>query len=161
MAFANVGRMDSLHLEAALVAAGPLAKAYERLWASIWAQPYVSAAVLELCRLRVARLRGADCELQARHPSAQAPDFSEDKAQAVIAGQITAARGFTPAERAALEFAELHAIDANMITDELADEVKKHFGEKGLVALIEALGVIDGRIRVGQILTQLQSGSAS
>ncbi len=159
---ASVNReTHSLGLQEALVAAGPLAMAYERLWTSIWTQPYLSAQLLELCRLRVARLRGADAELKVRHPSAQQAGLSEDKVQAVIGGQITAARGFTPAERVALDFAEMHAMDASLISDELADDVKTHFGEPGLVALIEALGVIDGRIRLGQIFSQMPSGSAS
>ena len=41
------------------------------------------------------------------------------------------------------------------ITDELAAAVKTHFGEAGPLALIAALGVIDGRIRLGMLLGPL------
>jgi hypothetical protein len=39
--------------------------------------------------------------------------------------------------------------------DELADGVKRHFGEAGLVCLIEALGFIEGRIRLALMFTAL------
>ncbi|MGD9598223.1 MAG: hypothetical protein AB7G76_11615 [Steroidobacteraceae bacterium] len=49
----------------------------------------------------------------------------------------------------------IYGQDPQAITDELAGAVKAHFGETGLVALIEALGVIDGRIRLAMMLGAL------
>ncbi len=54
-----------------------------------------------------------------------------------------------------LEFAEIYAQDPGALTDELADGVKRHFGEAGLVCLIEALGFIEGRIRLALMFTAL------
>lgn len=111
---------------------GEMARRHEALWQAVWQQPYVPVRVLELCRLRLAKLHGATRELQ------------------------THAEGATSAaERAALEFAEIYGQDPQAVTDELAAAVKTHFGEAGLVALIEALGVIDGRIRLGMMLGPL------
>ena len=44
--------------------------------------------------------------------------------------------------------------------DELADGVKRHFGEAGLVCLIEALGFIEGRIRLALMFTALGAVTA-
>jgi len=41
------------------------------------------------------------------------------------------------------------------IPDDVADEVIKHLGQSGFVALIEALGFIDGRIRVALIYSRM------
>lgn len=65
------------------------------------------------------------------------------------------------AEHAALEFAEVYGQDPEAITDQLAAAVKAHFGEAGLVALIEALGMIDGRIRLGMMLGPLLAAESS
>jgi hypothetical protein len=111
---------------------GEMARRHEALWQAVWQQPYVPVRVLELCRSRLAKLHGAACGLQTR------------------------AEGATSvAECAALEFTEIYGQDPQAITDELAAAVKTHFGEAGLVALIEALGVIDGRIRLGMMLGPL------
>jgi hypothetical protein len=106
--------------------------------------------VLELCRLRLARLHGlAAAESQARAP------VDAGKRAAVLAGSYARDDRVSPAERAAIEFAEVYAMDAQAITDELAAGVVAHFGEPGLVALIEALGFIDGRLRLARMLPHL------
>ena len=77
------------------------------------------------------------------------------KRAAVLAGSYTRDDRVSPSERAAVEFAEVYAMDAQAITDDLARGVVAHFGEPGLVALIEALGFIDGRIRLARMLGPL------
>lgn len=135
-----------MHLDSTAVATvlsrsgSELARRHEALWQAVWRQPHVPARVLELCRLRLAQLHGATGELRAQPPSGVRADLKGARSSA---------------ERAALEFAEVYGQDPQAITDELAAAVKAHFGETGLVALIEALGVIDGRIRLGMMLGPL------
>lgn len=135
-----------MHLDSRAVTAvlnrsgGELARRHDALWQAVWRQPHVPAGVLELCRLRLAQLHGATGELQAQPPSGVRADPRGARSSA---------------EYAALEFAEVYGQDPQAITDELAAAVKAHFGEVGLVALIEALGVIDGRIRLGMMLGPL------
>jgi hypothetical protein len=52
-------------------------------------------------------------------------------------------------------------MDAQSIGDEQADEVKAHFGEPGLVLLIEALGCIDGRIRTARCLRDIATHTSN
>jgi len=77
------------------------------------------------------------------------------KRAAVLAGSYARDDRVSPAERAAIEFCEVYAMDAQAITDGLAAAVVEHVGEPGLVALIEALGFIDGRMRLARMLGPL------
>ncbi|PLW81572.1 hypothetical protein CWI75_15190 [Kineobactrum sediminis] len=117
---------------------------FEQLYASFWELPQLPAQTLELCRLRLAQLHRshADFELQ-KYPLASA---KRDSLKDWHRGEL-----FTAAERACLEFTEIYAMDCRNITDEQATAVKQHHGEVGLVALLQALGVFDGVIRLGLI----------
>lgn len=148
--------LDGCSLTATLArSGGELARRHEALWQAIWEQGHVPATTLELCRLRLARLHGAAREFEASPPLGPPAGVDSGKIAGVLAGRWTREPCFSPAECAALEFAEIYGQDPQAITDELAEEVKTHFGEAGLVALIEALGVIDGRIRLGMMLGAL------
>ena len=133
------GEFDSVLAELPDIAA-----AYRRLYDSLWQQPYLPGEVLECCRLRLAMLHASahDCT---RH------DFplSEDK-RTHLAGW-PAHPAFEPGERACLGFTEVYAMDAQALTDELAEQVKQHYGDAGLVLLIEALGIFDGMARLNRL----------
>ena len=82
--------------------------------------------VLDLCRQRVeALLRGA--------PRASATDL-------------------TDAQRACVTLAEQFVLDPHGVTPQQRTAVTEHFGEAGLVALVEALAVFDGFTRFRSIL---------
>jgi alkylhydroperoxidase family enzyme len=66
---------------------------------------------------------------------------------------------FSTAERACLAFTEVYAMDAQALTDTLAADVKTHFGDAGLVLLVEALGILDGMTRLS-LLWQLPAHTA-
>jgi alkylhydroperoxidase family enzyme len=150
----NTTAISSDRLGPLLDAGGEMARAFEQAYESIWQQPHLPAAVLELCRLRLARMHGATAEIDA------APRVAIDAAKraAVLNGNYSRDDRVSPAERAVVEFCEVYAMDAQAITDELAAGVVAHFGEPGLVALIEALGFIDGRMRLARMLGPLLQG---
>ena len=142
----------SLTLGDALAAAGSPSVAFESMWQALWTQQRVPASLLELCRLRLAQLHGATAELEVQHPTAKVPAA---RRASVIAGRFTADGQFTPGEVAVLSLAEVYAQDPAAITDTLADDVKAAYGDAGLIVLIEALGFIDGRIRMARIANTL------
>lgn len=135
---------DAHSVAAALASGGALARDYEAAWSAIWTQSLLPAQLLELCRLRLARFHGARTEMAARNEASPA----QEKIDALIDGSYFQDPSFSEAERAALEFTEIYAQDPAAISDELADAVKQHYGEPGLVCLVQALGFIDGRIRL-------------
>lgn len=140
----NNQQFTSPNLGQALAAGAAMTVEYERVWDAIWRQPYVPAAVLELCRLRLAQLLGASTELTAQPGIAIDPA----KVDVLLNGDYSRDAGFSAGELAALEFTEIYAQDPQALTDELADNVKRHFDDPGLVCLIKALGFIEGRIRL-------------
>jgi alkylhydroperoxidase family enzyme len=115
---------------------------FQALYASFWKLPQLPATTLELCRLRIAQLHNSDLDWQMQ-------EAEVSPAQRAELRRWPDSPHFSAAEHACLALTEVHAMDAGAITDEQADAVKQHFGEVGLVALLQALGVFDGMIRLG------------
>lgn len=128
-----------------------IAVAFESLYQALWTQPHLPAETLELCRLRLAQLHQCAVDLQ-RQECAIAPD----KLQQLKNWPTDS--NFSDAERSCLAFTEVYAMDTQAITDELAEAVKLHFGDAGLVLLVEALGILDGMTRLS-LLWQLPSAT--
>lgn len=150
------GAITSLSLDAALTSGGPSATSFARLWRSLWDQPYLPNALLELCRLTFARLHADSIEMEA--DNALAPGPTPDQRQAVLADRALDDPAIPEDWKSALLFAEYYWVDTQSIPDIVADTVKAHHGEAGLVFLIEALGCLDGRIRTARCLRDLATG---
>jgi hypothetical protein len=146
--------VTSANLIEKLAVAGDAAAPFEDVWRAICNQPHVPAATLELCRLNLARLHRADAELGLRMPLAQ--KVSEDKIAALLREEWTKDPRFSPTERAVLNFTEWYHVDPQSIPDDFAGEVIARLGQGGFVALIEALGFIDGRIRVALMYSRME-----
>lgn len=137
-----------------IAAAGESAQAFDHVWRALWNQPHVPASTLELCRLYLARLHRAEAELAFRMPLAQS--IPEEKIQILLREQWTADPRFTDSERAVLSFTQWYHLDPQSIPDEIAGEVIACLGQSGFVALIEALGFIDGRIRIALMYSRIE-----
>lgn len=148
---------DSNTLSQALKAGGEMTQAYDAVWNMFWQQDYIPPSLLELCRLRLAQLHRASAELGIRQIPASAAD--EAKIQSLLNGTWLKDTNFSAGELAALEFTEIYGQDASALSDENADSIKRHYGEAGLVCLIEALGFIDGRIRLGLVFSGIAAAS--
>ena len=145
----------SLDLDLQLALAGEPAASFARLSASLWQQPYLTAELLELCRLTLARLHRDEIEIAAVNPRLAHGQPAAPRRAAVLAGTTHNSPGFNPGEKAVLLFTECYALDAQSIADEVAQEAKDHLGEPGLVFLIEALGCLDARIRAARCLRDM------
>ena len=150
--------INSLTLDSQLSRAGPAAETFANLWKTIWQQTYIKPEELELCRLTFARLHADEDEIAA--PNAAVPVLAATRRQAILAGKALESAEFTPGEKAILLLAEYYWLDPNSITDDAADDVKKHHGEPGLVFLIESLGLIDGRIRTARVLRDMNTATS-
>ena len=128
-----------------------LAAPFSALYGSLWTQRHVPADVLELCRLRLAQLHQCAVELQRqeiRIPAKKSERLAQWDTDPI----------FSPAERVCLAFTEVYAMDTQALTDQHADAVKMHFGDAGLVLLVEALGILDGMTRLS-LLWQLRANT--
>ncbi len=145
----------SLDLDRQLAVAGAPAASFAQLSGRLWQQPYLSAELLELCRLTLARLHRDETEIAALNPHLAPGEPAPQRRAAVLAGATHRSSVFSPAEKAVLLFTECYALDAQSIDDEVAQQVKDHLQEPGLVFLIEALGCLDARIRAARCLRDL------
>lgn len=126
--------------------AGPL---FLDFYGSLWRQPHIDPAVLELCRLRLAQLHGSDVEWRrSEYPLAEGKKASLER--------WSSSSLLTDTEKACLAYTEIYAMDPSAITDEVSAQVAGHVGDPGLVALAVALGVLDGMTRMS-LLWQLQA----
>lgn len=147
--------LTTRNLSKALTEGGTLLHAYESVWETLWNQPYIPITTMELCRLRLAQLHDFQAEVAVRYAL-----VGDAKIRSVLDGHYVGNAEFTDAELAALDLTEVYAQDPSAITDGMADRIKLHFGEPGLVCLIEALGFIDGRIRLAMMFNAMQSKGA-
>ncbi len=128
-----------------------IAENFTALYHSLWVQPHLPAEILEVCRLRLAQLHRSAVEWQRR-------DCAIPTAKSEHLARWDTHSDFSDAERACLAFTEVYAMDTQALTDELAAGVKGHFGDAGLVMLVEALGIFDGMTRLS-LLWQLPADS--
>jgi hypothetical protein len=144
----------SANLFEKLSAAGDAAGAFEEVWRAVWTQPHVPASILELCRLNLARLHRAGAELELRMPLKDR--VTEEKIQSLLRENWMKDPRFSETERAVLNFTEWYHVSPQSIPDDVAGEVIEHLGQSGFVALIEALGFIDGRIRIALMYQRME-----
>ncbi len=149
--------LTSLTLDEALARAGPAAESFARLSASMWQQEQLPEGLLELCRLTFARLHRDEAEMAAVNPLGGSRAGTEALRRLVLEDKAHDSDALSEGEKAVLLFAEYYWMDASSIPDEPADAVKAHYGDPGLVLLIEGLGVIDGRIRTARCLRGMQA----
>jgi alkylhydroperoxidase family enzyme len=97
--------------------------------------------LLELARLRIAKLLGNTAEQARRSVRATNAGLTEAKAADLAAWPTSPA--FTTRERACLALTEQFVIDANGVTDEQVAEVTEHLGPTGCYAFVEAVSVLE------------------
>lgn len=149
--------INSITLDAHLAQAGPAAERFAALWRTLWTQDRVSVELLELCRLNFARMHHDGEDLAAINANVPHGLVSDARRAAVVSGRALESPALGDVDKAVLLFAEFYWLDPQSISDEAADAVKAHVGEPGLVFLIEALGLIDGRIRAARCLRDLKA----
>ncbi|MFK8020856.1 MAG: carboxymuconolactone decarboxylase family protein [Pseudomonadales bacterium] len=123
---------------------GVLAPLFDNFYASFYQQAHIPPVVLELCRLRVAQLHKNAAEFRL-----QLCDVEFGQRDALV--NWPSSEVFSEAQRSCLALAEVYSMDVHAISDAHTNAVKQHYGDAGLVALIQALGVFYGLTRMGQV----------
>lgn len=117
----------------------------------------VDPRTLELCRLRIAALLGAERHLALRSPAAAAVGVDDDLI-ADLAAWPTSGR-FTPADRACLALAEQFLVDVSGIDQPLIDGVLTHFTPGECYALVNALWAVEAVQRTCEVLDTMPEPS--
>ncbi len=121
-----------------------LRAANEAAWAA------TSPRLLELCRVRIAILLGCAAEVDARTPGSGVGD----DLLAAIRSWPTDAR-FDALDRACLAFTEHYVIDVASIDDDTVAAVREHLGDEGVANFVNALLVVEQRIRLRLVWDRL------
>jgi hypothetical protein len=129
-----------------------VATALDDVRASAWQA--TDPALLELCRLRMARLLRCDAELVARTPEAIAAGFDERKAEQLH--DWPHAEVFDDRDRAALAFTEQYVIDVAALDNPTVEGLRAHLGDDGLTTFVGALLAVEQRLRLAAIWRTLR-----
>lgn len=124
------------------------AEALREVEAAVWGQDQVEPELLELCRLRIAQVLGAD-ESLTRAPV----DVARDDALVAQLRQWPTAASFTDRQRVALGFAEQLVVDTQGVSDEQAAQVIATLGDGGFLVLTYACGFFETTQRASIVLT--------
>ena len=101
----------------------------------------VDPVLLDLSRLRVAMLLGCQSELEILNS-----DLSSEKMASLAEWPST--NFFNECEKSCLRFVEEFVVDVSSIPDSSAFAVRDHLGEEGFVNFVNALLVVEQRIRL-------------
>jgi alkylhydroperoxidase family enzyme len=123
------------------------AEALHEVEAAVWSQDQIEPELLELCRLRIAQMLGADEQLT-RPPVAVVLEA------AVLAElrQWPTSDAFTERQRVGLGFAEQLVIDAQGVSDDQAASVIATIGDGGFLVLTYACGYFETTQRASIVL---------
>jgi alkylhydroperoxidase family enzyme len=131
-------------LERALDEQPDVAQSLETLHDAAWS--VVDPVVLELCRLRIAKLLGCEFEQGLRTDAAAAAGLDEATV-ADLSARPTSER-FGRRERACLAFCEQFVIDVAGMDDDLAFAVSDELGPQAFRDFVSALLVVEQRQRL-------------
>jgi len=101
----------------------------------------MDSALLDLCRLRVAMLLNCDSDLEVSNS-----DLASEKI--VSLSEWSSSSLFSESEKACLRFSEEFIVDVSSIPDSSAFDVREHLGEEGFVNFVNALLVVEQRMRL-------------
>jgi alkylhydroperoxidase family enzyme len=140
-----VGSIDTGGLMASVLVDHPdVLEHLDDLHEAVWS--VVDPVLLELCRLRIARLLGCQAEEERRTPAAMAAGLDEATI-AELAAWPTSAR-FGSRERACLAVCEQLVIDVAGMSDELALAAAEQLGPQTFRDFVPALLVLEQRQRL-------------
>ena len=131
---AERGRISSLYR--VLLNSAPIAEGWEKMLTAVRNRSSLPGGLREIVILRVAVLNGAVFEFEAHVPHAERAGVTADKIAATREKQPWTA--FTPQEQLTLQLADAMTREVT-VPDELFDQLREHFDDRGLVDLVATI----------------------
>jgi AhpD family alkylhydroperoxidase len=125
-------------------ALGEVRTAMDDAHTAAWAATH--PRLLELCRVRAAQLLGCPAEIAARTEAAAAAGLDDETIGAAAAWPTSPL--FDDRDRAVMAFTEEYLIDVASLSSATAAAVREHLGDEGVVNFVNALLVVEQRIRL-------------
>jgi len=130
---------------------------FKDFYFGVWEPGRIDPVLLELCRLRIARLHGCAGEASVRYAPARAAGLRDEKVAALDGWRDDPS--FAPVERACLGFAENFALAVQCIGDEDVAALAQHLSAAEIVVLCEAVALFDGFTRLRVLLDVESEGN--
>jgi len=105
--------------------------AFFEFYAKVWTEGILDMRVKDLCRMKIARTVGCRVCQNTRFKIAEGHTREDD----YLDIDDVEHGDYTDAEKAALRYVETFCVNAQMITDELVDELKRYFGPAEIIEL--------------------------
>jgi alkylhydroperoxidase family enzyme len=131
-----------------------------QLYLTLWTGGVLDMRVKDLCRMAIARAVGCRICQNTRFTCALP---YVDEADYVPIDDAAASDAYTPSERAAIVFAGTMASGARFVTEEMVDDLRRHFSEPEtvelcvLVAMVGGFGSINVALNIGPDSPELQT----
>src|SRR5918994_6606131 len=131
-----------------------------QLYLTLWTGGVLDMRVKDLCRMAIARAVGCRICQNTRFTCALR---YVDEADYLPIDDAAASDAYTPSERAAIIFAGTMASGARFVTEEMVDDLRKHFSEPEivelcvLVAMVGGFGSINVALNIGPDSPELQT----
>lgn len=117
-----------------------LLDAFYAFYLKIWAEGVLDVRIKDLCRMKIARTVGCRiCQLT-RFTVAQGATSEEDYLEIDDVDHSH----YSEAERAALRYVETFCIGAAHVTDEMIEELKRHFSPAEIIEMSVLAGAMGG-----------------
>lgn len=116
----------------------PMFKAYREMTRAAWQDGTLDAPLREMLRLKSAELAKCALGSQVRSAEAEQQGLTEEKIKQIAHPERS---NLPESEKLALLLAELYIVRPEDITDDLFDQLKRHFSEAQLVEMLFFVGI--------------------
>lgn len=125
-----------------------LMEAFFAFYANLWTDGVLDMRVKDLARMKIARTVGCRICQNTRFKVAEGHTVEADYEDIDHVDESS----YTDAERAALNYVEAFCINAAMITDEMVEELRRHFSEAEIIELSILTGTVSGFAKINVAL---------
>ncbi len=117
-----------------------LMQGFFQFYAQVWTEGVLDLRIKDLARMKIARTVGCRMCQNTRFKIAEGHTTEQDYADIDHVDESS----YTDAERAALRYVEAYCVNAQMITDEMVAELRRHFSPAEIVELSVLTAMISG-----------------
>lgn len=125
-----------------------LMSAFFGFYATLWTDGVLDMRVKDLARMKIARTVGCRICQNTRFKVAEGHTEEAD----YVGIDCVDEGSYTDAERAALNYVEAFCVDAAMVTDDMVEQLRKHFSEAEIIELSILTGTVSGFAKINVAL---------
>lgn len=125
-----------------------LMAAFFGFYATLWTDGVLDMRIKDLARMKIARTVGCRICQNTRFKVAEGHTGEDDYADIDHVDESS----YTDAERAALNYVEAFCVNAAMVTDDMVEQLRRHFSEAEIIELSILTGTVSGFAKINVAL---------